>query len=326
MFFLRRAMRPVINLLGAGFLTRVVYSLYRLGERFGVHILPAHFYSPLPNIRELKSFQHAWCKRSDLPGIHVDVEKQMDTLTRVCLPHQHECLSGDFLQAAERTDLGTGYGHIEAQVLHSIVRHYKPKTIVEVGSGLSTTISLAAARSNEDDGAGPCRIVCVEPYPRPALDRLPGIELIKKRVQELPPEFFLDNLGSRGLLFVDSSHVVKPGGDVNHIYLEVLPRLDGGILFHAHDTNFPFDYDRALLRKAFGCFRTEPSLLRALMVNNDRMEILFSLSMLHYDAPERLKRLFPEHAPQSNSPTGLASRNEDIYGKHFPSSTWLILH
>lgn len=325
MSIFRRASRSIVNLLGADLLTRSIYRICRFGEGFGVHVLPVHFYSPVPRFRELARHKSNWCKRSDMPGINADIRRQADTLMEICLPFQHEYTAPEFFADAETNNLGTGYGHIEAQTLYSVVRYHKPTTIVEVGSGLSTSVSAAAATMNAADGAEACRIICIEPYPRPALERMSGIELIKKQVQEIPPEFFVDNLKDGGLLFVDSSHVVRPGGDVNHLYLEVLPRLGGGTLFHAHDTNYPFDYDRALLYKAFGCFRTEPSLLRALMINNDRIEVLLSLSMLHYDEPEQLSKAFPGYLPQSNSPTGLASPREDVIGRHFPSSIWLTL-
>src|SRR5258706_16043378 len=45
-------------------------------------------------------------------------------------------------------------------------------------------------------------------------------------------------------LFIDSSHTVRIGGDVNYLFLEVLPRLKPGVIVHVHDIFFPFDYRR----------------------------------------------------------------------------------
>ena len=49
------------------------------------------------------------------------------------------------------------------------------------------------------------------------------------------------------MLFVDATHTVKPGSEVNRIILDVLPRLDAGVFVHFHDIYFPYDYQRGLL-------------------------------------------------------------------------------
>jgi hypothetical protein len=130
----------------------------------------------------------------------------------------------------------------------------------------------------------------------------------------LRPELF-EELGAGDLLFIDSSHTVRPGSDVNYIVLEVLPRLRPGVIVHFHDIYLPYDYQRNVLRTYFQWMET--SLLRAYLVNNSRTRILFCLSQLHYDRPSVLQEVFPEYvrAPDED---GLEAPNS-LQG-HFPAS------
>jgi hypothetical protein len=122
------------------------------------------------------------------------------------------------------------------------------------------------------------------------------------------------------VLFIDSSHIVRAGGDVNHVILEVLPRLAPGVLVHFHDIYLPYDYQRDLLQTFL--HNNETSLLRAFLIFNARFRILFSLSMLHYDCPAGLREVFPEYRRQSDR-NGLRDEHFDPQ-EHFPSSTWLV--
>ena len=65
--------------------------------------------------------------------------------------------------------------------------------------------------------------------------------LIEKKFQDIDLEFF-SQLESSDLLFIDCSHAVKIGGDVNYLFLEVLPRLKPGVIVHVHDIFLPFEY------------------------------------------------------------------------------------
>jgi len=210
---------------------------------------------------------------------------------------------------------GPGFGYVEAQCLHGVLRWLKPKRIVEVGSGVSTHCAVRATALNSAEGRG-AEITCIEPYPSAYLRGSADIRLIPRKVQELAPSEF-DSLESGDFLFIDSSHTVKPGGDVLYLYLEVLPRLKPGVIVHIHDIFFPYLHQRNVLDTLFQW--TETALLQALLTNNRRLGILFSLSMLHYDAPADLKRVFPEYnrAPDS---AGLA---DDRTQGHFPCSVYL---
>jgi predicted O-methyltransferase YrrM len=169
-----------------------------------------------------------------------------------------------------------------------MVRQFQPELIVEVGSGYSSLI-LGEAASQSD---GPA-LTCIEPFPREFLrEGFPGLRsLIEKQVQDIDLEFF-SQLGSGDVLFIDSSHTVKIGGDVNYLFLEVLPRLKPGVIVHVHDIFFPFDYRRDWVMEEFR-FWTEQYLLQAFLTFNSEFEVLMSNSYLSHYHERELKAAFP---------------------------------
>ena len=123
---------------------------------------------------------------------------------------------------------------LDAAVAYALVRERKPRRIVEVGSGHSTRI-LARAEC----GVG--EIVAVDPMPRADIAGLPGVRVVPSTLQAAPAELF-DGLRAGDVLFIDSSHILMPGSDVDILFNRVLPRLPSGALVHIHDIFLPFDY------------------------------------------------------------------------------------
>jgi hypothetical protein len=299
---------------------RIFFNIYKLGGRFGIHILPVSYYSPVPNILELERTKSLWAKKSDLPGIPVNLDEQVNNLRTICLPYQKEYADNKYYQEGVAKYFGSGYGPIEAQALHAVIRHYKPKKIIEVGSGVSTYCTLAAQKMNVDDTGHRCSITCIEPYPYDNLRQLTDINLIGQPVQTIPINVFRE-LGADDILFIDSSHTVKPGGDVNYLILEVLPCLRSGVIVHLHDIFLPFDYPRSVL-KTFLHFWTETSLLRAFLIFNNKVKIIFCLSQLHYDRSGVLAEVFPGYNPQPDI-NGLTDEEFPPDGQHFPASIYI---
>lgn len=299
------------------------FHLHRLATRFGVHVLPVHHYSAVPDLLELEATREVWAKPSELPGIRVDLDAQARRLRDVCLPFQAEYRGNAVYRHAVAELFGPGYGYIEAQALHGVVRHFKPRRVIEVGGGVSTRCTVDAVRRNQADGAGLASITCVEPYPSPQLRELAGVDLMAKRAQEVPLDVFAA-LGEDDLLFIDSSHTVRPGGDVNYLVLEVLPRLAPGVVVQVHDIFLPYDFSRAVLKTYFHW--SETSLVRAYLTHNPHTDILFCLSQLFYERRDVLAEVFPEFDP---APAG-NGLDDDSVGPferspgHFPSSLYFV--
>jgi len=143
-----------------------------------------------------------------------------------------------------------------------------------------------------------------------------GVPIIERRVEEVDLDTF-DRLASGDLLFIDSTHAVRIGGDVLHLYLRVIPRLKPGVVIHIHDIYLPYLHQRDLLSSPFQW--TETALLLALLTCNPKLRVLVCLSQLHYERPNDLRSVFPEYQPQS-AEHGLARAGAP---GHFPASIFL---
>ena len=291
--------------------------LFQLMSHVRLHVTPVHYYSAIPDVLRLSKTTPQWNKPSAMPGIHIDLDAQLAACERICQPFATEFASA----SPPPSVAGPGFGHIEAQALRAVVRHLKPSTIVEIGSGVSTYCMLQALASN----ASPATVRCIDPHPRGALaspSRGVGLEIDARPVEHVPVTEF-ECLGEGDLLFIDSSHAVKAGGDVNFLVLEVLPRLKPGVWVHFHDIYFPYDFPRDLLLNY--TFYNETSLLRAWLTHNARAEIVFCLSHLHYERREGLRAVFPDYDPQPNV-GGLVGADAKPFRqdkRHFPSSIYI---
>jgi hypothetical protein len=193
----------------------------------------------------------------------------------------------------------------------------KPAKIIQVGAGASTAIIQRAAREAHCEP----RVVCVDPYPTAFLTRLAAsgdIELVTRPAQALAPDELAD-LGAGDLLFVDSTHTVKPGSEVNHIVLEVLPRLAPGVFVHFHDIRFPYDYSSMILKTDL-FFWSESVLVHAFLAQNSHIRILVSFSMLHHERPSRLRELLPAYC-RASFVDGLRIGTHEA--GHFPTALYL---
>jgi hypothetical protein len=294
-----------------------LHSLFVCGQRARLDILPRHFYSCIPDIRQLRHSE-SWKSPSSMTGVAgADIESQLSFLQGCCPPplpvrlkqggiHEHGCSQNG----------AHGFGQIEAEFLYCFIAAKRPKKIVQLGSGVSTSVIMLAA---DEVGYKP-RIVCVDPFPTAYLMRAAEqniIELIPAPAQDVDLAV-LTGLDAGDLLFVDSTHTVRAGSEVNRVILEVLPRLRSGSFAHFHDIYFPYDYQCDVLDTLF--FWGESSLLHAFLIDNSRYRIAVSLSMLHHACPERLRSLFPSYRPATMH-LGLRVMGES-HG-HFPTSTYL---
>jgi hypothetical protein len=129
---------------------------------------------------------------------------------------------------------------LDAWLLQAMLRHLRPARMIEVGCGWS---SLVTARINREYLGGSLRFTCIEPHPPAFLaGGVEGIsDLVASPVERLDVGRFLE-LGAGDILFIDSSHAVKTGGDVVFLLTEVLPQLKPGVVVHIHDIFLPNDY------------------------------------------------------------------------------------
>jgi hypothetical protein len=270
-------------------------ALFELGQRAGVNITPNHFYSDIPDFQELRG-DSRWKRPLSMVGIAgADVAAQFAFVRECCGPLAERLARRDIHRAACEANGEVGYGPGEAAMLYAFIRRHRPARIVQIGCGVSTSIIQAAA---SEEGYTP-EIICVEPYPSPFLTKEAAagrITLIADKAQHTDPARLAD-VGPGGLLFVDSTHTLRPGGEVTRVVLEAMPRLPASGWAHFHDITFPYDFTPRLFRYRELFFWHETVLLQALLCGNPKLEIAASLSMLNHADPRTLAALLKDFNP-----------------------------
>ena len=264
------------------------HESFPVWERHGFHVTPVHFYQPIPDTRSLP--ETLWERPSDLVGIDMNEAMQLDLL-RNHFPkfrHEYDQFPTEATDTAGRFHFNNGlFDGTDALVAYCMIRHFQPRLIIEVGSGFSSLVAAEAIAKNDNSA-----LICIEPFPLDFLRQgFAGLHsLIEKKVQDIGLEFF-SQLESGDILFIDSSHTVKIGGDVNYLFLEVLPRLKPGVIVHVHDIFLPFDYRRDWVMDEFR-FWTEQYLLQAFLSFNSEFEVLIANSYLAHRYMKELKATF----------------------------------
>jgi len=172
---------------------------------------------------------------------------------------------------------------LDAMSYYGVIRSRRPARIIEVGSGFSTLMALRAIEKNGHGG-----ISCVEPYPSEALvsneGRLRGLD--RRKGQELPTERFAE-LKAGDVLFIDTSHAVKAGSDVNYLLFNVLPTLRSGVLVHIHDIFLPHEYPEAWF-KDVGIVWNEQYAVLALLMSSSRLRAVLPVYHASVEHADRL--------------------------------------
>jgi predicted O-methyltransferase YrrM len=276
-------------------------ALFSLYEDRGWHVTPAHFYEPIPDTRELSD--KVWSSPSSLCGVDLHQQFQLDLLRTFSSKFRSEynrfpACSGDLTRFHFDQTL---FCSVDAELLYCMIQHFKPRTMIEIGSGMSTLLAAEAIQQNETEG-NPCRFVAIEPHPKEFLRRgIPGLtELLETKVQSLPVARF-SALEANDIVFIDSSHVIKTGGDVVYEYLEILPRLKPGVIIHCHDIFLPAEYPKQWVLTDHR-FWTEQYLLQAFLAFNTSYEVLMAGSSLHLYHSLELKAAFASYDPATAWP------------------------
>jgi hypothetical protein len=286
-------------------------------DKLGVHVMPKHYYTPIQDQTWLSRNLNLWARPENLSGVEWNLTQQLGWVRNICRDHYPEVQGLAVFKEGTQAGYGLGYGPIESQVLHCVIRRCKPAKIIEVGSGVSTFCTKRALELNESEGGPPSQLICIEPYPKPQLLCMPRVTVVRTLLQEVDLTLF-QQLESGDLLFIDSSHAVKTGSEVHLLLLEVIPLLKPGVLIHIHDIFLPYIYSRDSLENYFGW--QETALLLALLKGNSGLRVLCCLSALHYDRREALREVLTYYSPQEEFAPGLAHASA---AGHFPASIWL---
>jgi hypothetical protein len=264
-------------------------------RRAGFDLLPRSYYSPIPELGVLPADHFA--RPLPMPGLRWDVGAQLALLEGDLAPHvrafpfpREPSPDGGF-----HLDNGN-YESVDAELLWAFTRHLRPRRVVELGSGWSTLVIAGALEANARDGH-PATFVAYDPYPRPIVSPRPaGLHALEAiGAADVPLERFTE-LEAGDILFVDTTHTVKAGSDVNRIVLEVLPQLAPGVAVHIHDIFLPYEYPEEWLREQ-QWYWAEQYLLQAFLAFNDRFEVLLGANALARAHAARVGAVVPSFSP-----------------------------
>ena len=261
--------------------------------RVGVLPVNDHYYQPLVN--PLKSLTRPLDQQRNLKGIQWNVSEQLDLLNNFQFSEELSSIPWEKKDAREHQYYLNNPSFLagDGDYCYNIIRHFKPRKIIEIGCGYSTLICLQAEKKNAEAGYGSVTHICVEPYEMPWLEKLP-VEVIRKKVEDIDEKFF-SALEANDILFIDSSHIIRPQGDVLFEFLEILPVLKPGVLVHIHDIFSPRDYPKEWIVDRH-CMWNEQYLLEAFLSFNSEFRVLGAVNFLKHSYPQELGTKCPNTA------------------------------
>jgi hypothetical protein len=244
-------------------------------RKAGVFPILDHYYEPLFNTQGLSALDQP----RPLPAI------ELNLIAQVRLLESFDDIAG-LTSGPDDLAINPNFGSGDAELWFHVIRHFKPRRIYEIGSGYSTLVALRAIRRNNDlDPDYSCEHVCIEPYEMAWLEDT-SVQILRKKVEDVDLSIF-DNLSENDVLFIDSSHMIRPQGDVLREYLQIIPRLSKGVIVHIHDIFTPRDYTTYFYN--IPRFWNEQYLLEAFLANNRFWEVLLAANMLKHEHFDLMK-------------------------------------
>jgi hypothetical protein len=242
-------------------------------QKIGVFPIVNHYYEPYFYTK--KPFKSFRLDRS-LPGINFNIQEQLNLLNEFNYCDEIIGIANLPKSNLNYSFLLGPFGSGDSEILYNIIRHFKPKNIIEIGCGHSSLMIQHALKKNTELNYN-FKHICVEPYEAGWIAQL-EVSFIKKRVEELDQSVF-DLLENGDILFIDSSHIIRPQGDVLFEYLEILPKLKPGVIVHIHDVFSPKDYLDQWLMDGVN-FWNEQYLLEAFLTCNNQFKIICATNFL----------------------------------------------
>ena len=254
---------------------------------------PGHFYSPIPSLDQVRENENRiWKENPDFPGIDLNRESQLKLLHSLAGYYPSQPWDDEKKEGVRFFFDNPNFSYGEAIILYSMLRHFQPKKVIEIGSGYS---SCALLDTNEKHFANSIQTTFIEPFPQ-LLESLitdddrNRITILGDMLQDVPLQTF-SSLSAGDFLVIDSTHVSKIDSDVNHIFFNILPSINSGVYIHFHDIYYPFEYPKEWIYQ--GRAWNELYILRAFLQYNPAFEIVFFNSMLGTLEKESLEKVMP---------------------------------
>jgi hypothetical protein len=255
-------------------------KFFESAEKQGFHMMRPDLSSPIPTIGHLPA--DTWDKIHDT-GIDWNEKIGIPLLQELAkyADEYHHIIESELLKGSRN------YSLHDSALLYSIIRYFKPRNIIQIGSGDYTKATVLGASKNSNGGTN---IISIDPFGFKGLEKI--VKLIKKPCQEIPMSEF-ERLEKNDILFIDSSHISKIGSDVNYLFLDVLPKLKPGVLIQVNDIFIPYELPRQWTRENHW-FWNEQYLLHAFLIGNLDFEVLFGTRYIIKNHPELLLNIYSD--------------------------------
>lgn len=256
---------------------------------------PGHFYSPIVDQAEAKKYfdrQQGAPVPETVTGVVIDRAALLD-LWENLVPFMRDSpfpkrKSEEFRYYFENPNFTYGDG----SVWHAMLRYFKPKRIIEIGSGYSSANMIdTIERYFEHD----VELTFVEPFPE-LLQSLIGdqssrVNILASPVQNCDLRIFR-RLQSGDILFIDSTHILRTGSDVCFELFEILPILAEGVIVHIHDMFWPFEYPEDWVIQDNRSWN-ELYAVRALLTGNSEWRVIMFNDYIAKTAKDVVKKTYP---------------------------------
>ncbi len=264
------------------------HAVRGLLDRAGVAVVSNHYAEPIYNSDHI--FRDP-AEPRPLAGIDWNIDTQKNLLEQFAFGDALRSLEGRIYRGRTFSYQNGFFGPGDAEALYCMIRHFKPRRIVEIGSGQSTLVArFAIEDAKAEDIRYQWRHICFEPFEKRWLDDL-GIEVRRELIERTDLAIF-QSLSAGDIVFIDLSHALRPMGDVEFEYLHILPNLPEGVVVHVHDIFSPRDYPEKWLKEDRR-FWNEQYLLEAFLSFNHEFEILCSLNHMMHLGSTQFQRAFP---------------------------------
>ena len=253
---------------------------------YKTHYPPGHYYSPIVDKIKVRAKENEifTINSNRIEGLELFENNQFRLLSELSDYYNSVPFKDEKTENMRYYFKNEFYSYSDAIFLHLIIRYFKPKSIIEIGSGFSSAVMLD---TNEIFFNKSINLTFIDPYPERLFSLCKDhekqtIKVLNLDLQDVDIDVF-DNLQENDILFVDSTHVSKTGSDVNKIIFDILPRLNKGVLIHFHDIFYPFEYPKAWVINWSEFGWNEDYILKAfLMYNNQFKIIMFNTFMEHF--------------------------------------------
>lgn len=187
------------------------------------------------------AYKELLCEALNYTHVFQGIKKQVDELDPLKPAYNNHYLPG-----------------LDIVGIYTLLAKYNPERYVEVGSGNSTKVAYKAIK---EQGLH-TKIISIDPHPRAEIDAISD-EVIRQPFENIDIDFLL-SLKENDILFIDNSHRVLPNSDATVFFLEILPRLQPGVIVHIHDIYLPYDYPQFMCDR----FYSEQYTLAAFILAN----------------------------------------------------------